>query len=73
MDVQNSYAMEGLTAEEMMTYVSRVMLHPQNWQVFSTALLIKSKLEFERFKTKERAVLQRVARSGGWAVRVRAR
>jgi hypothetical protein len=47
-DVKNSYAMELLTAEQMMAFVSRVMEHQQNWSVFSAALLIKSKLEFER-------------------------
>ena len=57
-DVKNSYAMEILTAEEMMAYVDRVMQHPQNWTIYSMALLLKSRLEFERSKTKERAVLQ---------------
>ncbi|GBG32346.1 Tetratricopeptide repeat protein 27 [Hondaea fermentalgiana] len=58
MDVKNSYAMEGLTAEEMLAYVERVLQSPENWMVYSTALLIKSQLEFERNKTKERAILQ---------------
>mmetsp|Transcript_10321 Transcript_10321/g.32889 ORF Transcript_10321/g.32889 Transcript_10321/m.32889 type:complete len:1110 (-) Transcript_10321:70-3399(-) len=58
MDVKNSYAMEGLTGEEMAAYVERVIQSPENWMVYSTALLIKSQLEFERSKTKERAVLQ---------------
>ena len=58
MDVKNSYAMEGLTAEEMLAYVARVQQHPGNWMVYSTSLLIKSQLEYERMKTKERAVLQ---------------
>ncbi len=57
-DVKNSYAFEPLTAEEMLAYVNRVLQHPKNWMVYSTALLIKSQLEFEKFKTKERAVLQ---------------
>ena len=57
-DVKNSYAMEGLTAEEMLAYVARVQQHPGNWMVYSTSLLIKSMLEYERMKTKERAVLQ---------------
>jgi len=58
MDVKNSYAMEALTAEEMLAYVERVLQSPENWMVYSTALLIKSQLEFERNKTKERAILQ---------------
>jgi len=57
-DVKNSYAMEGLTAEEMIAYVERVSQAADNWMIYSTALLLKSQLEFERTKTKERAVLQ---------------
>mmetsp|Transcript_8178 Transcript_8178/g.15121 ORF Transcript_8178/g.15121 Transcript_8178/m.15121 type:complete len:993 (+) Transcript_8178:199-3177(+) len=57
-DVKNSYAMEGLTAEEMLAYTERIVQNPDNWMVYSTGLLIKSQLEFERYKTKERAVLQ---------------
>eukprot|EP00510_Aplanochytrium_minuta_P006337 CAMPEP_0184008202 /NCGR_PEP_ID=MMETSP0954-20121128/1821_1 /TAXON_ID=627963 /ORGANISM="Aplanochytrium sp, Strain PBS07" /LENGTH=1073 /DNA_ID=CAMNT_0026287243 /DNA_START=76 /DNA_END=3297 /DNA_ORIENTATION=- len=51
-DVKNSYAMENLT------YVQRVMQHPQNWMIYSTALFLKSNLEYESTKTKDRAVLQ---------------
>jgi len=58
MDVKNSYAMEALTAEEMMAYVERVVQSPNNWMLYSTALLIKSQLEYEKTKTKERAILQ---------------
>lgn len=57
-DVENSYAMEGLTAEEMLAYVERILQSPENWMVYSTGLLIKSRLEFLRTKTKERGVLQ---------------
>ena len=57
-DVKNSYAMEALTGEQMGAYVARVLQHPVNWMVYSTGLLIKSQLEFERYKTKERSVLQ---------------
>jgi hypothetical protein len=48
-DVKHSYAMEALTAEEMLAYVSRVTEHPDNWMVHSSALLQKSLLEFERW------------------------
>ena len=57
-DVKNSYAMERLTAEEMLAYCERVTENPDNWSIHGCALLIKSKLEFERWKTKERSVLQ---------------
>jgi len=56
--VKHGYAMEPLTAEEMLAYVARVTEHPDNWTVHSSALFTKSLLEFERYKTKERAALQ---------------
>jgi tetratricopeptide (TPR) repeat protein len=58
LDVQNSNAMEGLTREEMMAYVSCVIEMPNNWVVHSSALLVKCFLEFEHFKSRERAALQ---------------
>lgn len=57
-DVKNSAAMELLTAEQMLAYVDLVMLRPENFSIHACALLIKSKLEFEKYKTKERSVLQ---------------
>jgi hypothetical protein len=42
----------------MMAYVQRVAEHPSNWLVFSTCLLLKSRLEAERHRTAEKAVLQ---------------
>jgi tetratricopeptide (TPR) repeat protein len=44
--------------EEMMAYVQRVLEHPNNWTVFSTGLLLRSRLESEKLRTVERAVLQ---------------
>lgn len=40
------------------SYVARVLDTPLNWGVHSTALLVKSWLEFESHRTAERAVLQ---------------
>lgn len=57
-DVKNSAAMELLTSEQMLAYVDLVMLRPENFSIHACALLIKSKLEFEKYKTKERSVLQ---------------
>lgn len=49
-------------------YVARVLDTPLNWGVHSTALLVKSWLEFEGSRTAERAVLQMQAgRSAGHA------
>ena len=58
-DVKASAAwMEHLSAEELLAYVTRATEHPDNWSIHASALLAKCKLEFEKHKTKERAVLQ---------------
>ncbi|GMF25598.1 unnamed protein product [Phytophthora fragariaefolia] len=58
LDVKNSNANDGLTREEMMPYVTRVLENPNNWMVYSTALLERAWLECESSKRRERAVLQ---------------
>eukprot|EP00002_Diphylleia_rotans_P022154 TRINITY_DN4339_c0_g1_i3.p1 TRINITY_DN4339_c0_g1~~TRINITY_DN4339_c0_g1_i3.p1 ORF type:complete len:765 (+),score=140.45 TRINITY_DN4339_c0_g1_i3:42-2336(+) len=58
LDVKSRNPQDVLTNEEMMPYVRRVMMHPNNWIVYSTALLVKSRLESKKTKTIERAVLQ---------------
>ncbi|KAL7693134.1 putative 43kDa postsynaptic protein [Plasmopara halstedii] len=58
LDVKNSNANDGLTREEMMPYVMRVLENPNNWMVYSTALLERAWLECESSKRRERAVLQ---------------
>eukprot|EP00753_Platysulcus_tardus_P003093 PLAT12258.1.p1 GENE.PLAT12258.1~~PLAT12258.1.p1 ORF type:complete len:1031 (-),score=541.70 PLAT12258.1:65-2932(-) len=57
-DVKNSNPAHGLTNEQMSPYVACVMESPQNWMVESSALYLKALIEYERSKTKERAVLQ---------------
>ncbi len=42
----------------MRPYVSRVLPHPANWLVYSTALLERSWLDFESLYGRERAVMQ---------------
>jgi len=49
---------DGLTSEQMLAYVERVLNLAQSWTVHSTALLQRSWLEFERRKTADRAMLQ---------------
>ena len=51
----------GLTASGMMPFVTRVISHPQNWSVHTTALLIRSRLEANRSRTVERSTLQLAA------------
>ncbi|RLN63814.1 hypothetical protein BBJ28_00019440 [Nothophytophthora sp. Chile5] len=58
LDVKNSNGNDGLTREEMMPYVTRVLENPNNWMVYSTALLERAWLECESTKRRERAVLQ---------------
>ena len=58
LDVANSNPDDGLTNEQMLPYIERVLTQPNNWMVHSTALLQRSWLEYERRKTADRALLQ---------------
>ncbi|GKY92056.1 hypothetical protein MPSEU_000177100 [Mayamaea pseudoterrestris] len=58
LDVKNNNPNDGLTAEEMGAYLMRVLDHHNNWMVYSTGLLERSWLEFERSHARERAILQ---------------
>jgi tetratricopeptide (TPR) repeat protein len=58
LDVKNSNPNDCLTAEEMGAYLSRVLDHHDDWMVYSTALLERAWLEFERSHARERAILQ---------------
>ena len=58
LDVKNNNPADGLTAEEMNAYLSRVLCHHDDWMVFSTALLERAWLDFESTHTKERSILQ---------------
>lgn len=57
-DVKNNNPVHGLTTEEMFPFIHRVGLHANNWMVHTTHLLFKSRLEVEKTKTVERAILQ---------------
>jgi tetratricopeptide (TPR) repeat protein len=58
LDVSNSNPSDGLTNEEMLPYIERVLLQPINWMIHSTGLLERSWIEYERRKTADRAMLQ---------------
>jgi tetratricopeptide (TPR) repeat protein len=58
LDVKNSNPKDGLTTEEMQPYVARVLLHHQDWTIYSTALLQRAWLDFESHYAKDRATLQ---------------
>ncbi|RSH93866.1 hypothetical protein EHS25_006516 [Saitozyma podzolica] len=57
----NDSPSSGLTASQMMPFLARVITHPRNWSVHTTALLLRSRLEASRSRTVERATLQLAA------------
>ena len=58
LDVSNENPEDGLTREEMSPYVERVLMKAQNWMIYSTGLLERSWLEYEKRRTMDRAMLQ---------------
>jgi len=58
LNVKNNNPKCGLTYEEMLVYVERVLKNPNNWMVHSMALLLRSRLESMKQKTIDRACLQ---------------
>lgn len=58
LDVKNENPRHGLTWEQMMAYIERILKHPDNWMIYSTALLIKSRLEVYKGKYPDRSALQ---------------
>ncbi|PHH60933.1 hypothetical protein CDD81_1044 [Ophiocordyceps australis] len=50
---------DSLTAEEMLPFAARVLADKStNWQIFTQALLVRSRIEIHRSRTVERGVLQ---------------
>ncbi|KAJ2517506.1 hypothetical protein H4217_003920 [Coemansia sp. RSA 1939] len=58
LNVQNENPAHGLTSEQMMPFVTRVLKHPNNWSVYTMGLLLRSQLEAENSRTSQRAALQ---------------
>ncbi|KTW27755.1 hypothetical protein T552_02195 [Pneumocystis carinii B80] len=56
--IKNTNPNDGLTMEEMASYIDRVLKHPRNWTVHSMALFIRSELEITKGRTMERSILQ---------------
>ncbi|GHJ86267.1 hypothetical protein NliqN6_2669 [Naganishia liquefaciens] len=54
----NTTPENGLTASQMAPYLTRVLSHPRNWSVHTTALLLRARLEAKRSRTVERSALQ---------------
>ncbi|KLT41499.1 putative karyogamy-related protein [Cutaneotrichosporon oleaginosum] len=58
---RNDSPTHGLTNQQMMPFLARVLSHPRNWSVHTTALLLRSRLEANRSRTVERSTLQLAA------------
>ncbi|KAI9286741.1 hypothetical protein BC943DRAFT_321307 [Umbelopsis sp. AD052] len=58
LNVKNTNPDHGMTAEQMVPFVSRVLDNPNNWMVYTMALLLRSRLESNKSRTVERSVLQ---------------
>ncbi|CAG8685957.1 19768_t:CDS:1, partial [Racocetra persica] len=58
LNVKNTNPLHGITTEQMVPFVSRVLENPNNWMVYTMALLLRSRLEKEKSRTVERSVLQ---------------
>jgi tetratricopeptide (TPR) repeat protein len=58
LNVRNTSPAHGLTSEQMMPYVTRVISNPKNWSIHTMALLLRSRLEATRTRTVERSTLQ---------------
>ena len=57
--ITNTAPQDGLTREETLPYATRVLAgHSTNWQVYTQALLVRSRIEGFRSRTVERGVLQ---------------
>jgi len=58
LNVKNANPKCGLVTEEMEVYIRRVLANPNNWMVYSMALLLRSRLESDKIKTADRACMQ---------------
>ncbi|CAG8504336.1 3542_t:CDS:1 [Ambispora gerdemannii] len=58
LNVKNTNPSHGITTEQMVPYVSRVLENPNNWMVHTMGLLLRSRLEKDKSRTVERSILQ---------------
>ncbi|KAI8832710.1 hypothetical protein BC829DRAFT_448906 [Chytridium lagenaria] len=56
--LKNENPEDGITTEQMVPYVTRVIEHPNNWTIHTMALLLRSRLESKKGRTVERSALQ---------------
>ncbi|CBQ68940.1 conserved hypothetical protein [Sporisorium reilianum SRZ2] len=58
LNIRNTQAAHGLTANQMQIFIARVVSHARNWMVHTMSLLLRARLESTRTRTVERSVLQ---------------
>ncbi|GAA5804211.1 hypothetical protein HPULCUR_009698 [Helicostylum pulchrum] len=58
LNVKNTNPDHGITAEQMVPYVTRVLENANNWMVHTMGLLLRSRLESNKSRTVERSALQ---------------
>ncbi|KAF9355748.1 hypothetical protein BGX26_006187 [Mortierella sp. AD094] len=58
LNIKNTNPAHGLTVEQMFPFVTRVLETPNNWTVYTMALLLRSRLESDKSRTVERGALQ---------------
>ena len=56
--IKNNNPASGITREQMSPYAERVLKHPTNWQIYTTGLLVRCRLEAYKSRTTERSLLQ---------------
>ena len=57
--ITNTSPQDGLTREETLPYATRVLNYPSNnWQIYTQALLVRSRIEGYKSRTVERGLLQ---------------
>ena len=58
LNVKNTNPDDGITSEQMVPFVTRVLENANNWTVHTMGLLIRARLESNKSRTVERSVLQ---------------
>ncbi|CAO3662804.1 unnamed protein product [Rhizopus stolonifer] len=58
LNVKNTNPDHGITSEQMVPYVTRVLENANNWMVHTMGLLLRSRLEAHKGRTVERSALQ---------------
>lgn len=56
--IKNTNPADGITREEMLPYAERVLQHSPNWEIYTLALLTRSRIEGYKVRTVERGLLQ---------------